>query len=123
MSILLISVIVTGFGKILYEKKKRKQVLVGNQQLSSVSNVALPQLNVVKSNDSMISLITVLIFSTISLFFLFLLIFYTKAIAGTLYFLAAVCFYVVFNFIPPLYFFKRNGKLKIALALVFEMFS
>ena len=123
VSILLISMIVTGLRKILYEKKARGQVLVGNQQSNSGSNVELPQLNIVKSNDSMISLITVLIFSAASLIFLFLLSFYTKTVPGTSYYLLMLSFYAIFNFTPPLYFFKRIGKLKIAIDLVFEMFS
>ena len=123
VSILLISIIVTIYRKVLSEKKKTNQVQVGNQRPSSVASTEVPRLNVVSSNDPMISLRTVFIFSSISLTFLILLVFYTGGTHITLWYFLIICFYVSFSITPPLYFFNRIGKLKIAIAIVFEMFN
>ena len=123
VSILLVSLIVTTFKRILYEKKKMKQISLGTQRPPSVALVELPFLNVISANDSMISLITVFIFSSVSLIFLTILTLYSRSVAGTLYYHLIICFYLSFTITPPLYFFKRIGKFKIAIDIVCEMFN
>ena len=117
------SIIVTIYRKVLSEKKKKNQVQVGNQRTSSVASAKPPRLNVVSANDSMISLKTAFIFSSVSLSFLILLVFYTTGTHITLWYHLIICFFVSFSITPPLYFFNRIGKLKIAIAIVFEMFN
>ena len=113
----------TTLKKLQYAKKKNQTVPVGNQRSHSLALVELP-FNVISANDSMISFKTIIM---ISIFFLLsFLIFVLHAgmliTAGFMFYNLLIVFFLIFTITPPLYFFTRWDKFKVALTVVSEMF-
>ena len=82
--------------------------------------VGLPVLNVVHSNDTMITMKRIIGFSVLANIFIAvwgLLSFYT----GFLAFSFALFFFLILNFIPPIYFIGRRDKSKVAILILKEM--
>ena len=80
----------------------------------------LPVLNVVHSNDTMITMKRIIGFSVLANMFIAvwgLLSFYT----GILAFNFVLFFFLILNFIPPIYFIGRRDKLKVAISILKEM--
>ena len=90
-----------------------------NQPLPIVV-VGLPVFNVVHSNDTMITMKRIIGFSVLANMFIAvwgLLSFYT----GFLAFNFGLFFFLILNFIPPIYFIGRRDKLKVAILILKEM--
>ena len=82
--------------------------------------VELPVLNVVHSNDTMITMKRIVGFSVLANMFIAvwgLLSFFT----GILAFNSVLFFFLILNFIPPIYFIGRRDKLKVAILILKEM--
>ena len=126
VSILLISLaFTTTFQKSWFLHKKRKQnqtVPISTEMPSSGTLVGL-QLNVVRENDQMISFNTVIMYSIVSISFLMIWLFYSSSTAGFIYYNLSIGFFLAFTITPPLYFFKNLSRFKIAISVVYEMFS
>ena len=124
VSTMLISLAFTTLRKFLRKKKQQNQTaVVPTQEMSSsVAIVELP-FNVVSENDQMISFNTVVIFSSVSFFFIMIWIVYSSYSSGLLYYNLIICFSLVLNITPPLYFFKKVSNFKIAISVVREMFN
>ena len=111
-TILLMSMLSTIFVKYL-KKKNRLQPI-------AIAVVGLPVLNVDHSNDTMITTKRVIGFSVLANIFIAvwgLLSFYT----GFLAFNFVLFFFLILNFIPPIYFIGRRDKLKVAILILKEM--
>ena len=120
VSIMLISLAFTTFQKLLHKKKLQNQTIpVGT--LSGKTSAGLPK-NVVSENDQMISFNTVVTFSSISISFV-LIFLYSSFNGGFVYYNVVIGFFLTFNIIPPLYFFKKLSTFKIAISIINEMFS
>jgi hypothetical protein len=82
--------------------------------------VGSPVLNVVHSNDTMITMKRTIGFSVLANIFIIvwcLSSFYT----GFLAFNFVLFFFLILNFIPPIYFIGRRDKLKVAILIFKEM--
>ena len=124
VSILLISLVfTTTFRKILRKKKKQNLIIpiLAERPLSGTS-VGL-QLNVVRENDQMISFNTVVTYSIVSISFFMIWVLYSSSTAGFVYYNLTIGFFLAFTITPPLYFFKNLSRFKIAISVVYEMFS
>ena len=121
---MLISLSLTTFRNFLHRKKQQNQLAVGTERPSSVA-VAIVDLpfNVVSENDQMISFKTVVIFSSVLISFFMIWIHYYSSKAGSVYYNLMICFSLVLNITPPLYFFNNLSSFKIAVSLVGEMFN
>ena len=122
ISSMLISLSLTTFRNFLHRKKQQNQIAVGTERPSSVAIVDLP-FNVVSENDQMISFKTVVIFSSVLISFFMIWSLYYSSIAGSVYYNLMICFSLVLNITPPLYFFNNLSSFKIAVSLVGEMFN
>ena len=120
---MLISLSLTTFRNFLHKKKQQNQIAVGTapERPSSVAIVDLPY-NVVSENDQMISFKTVVIFSSVLISFFMIWMYYSSK-AGSVYYNLMICFSLVLNITPPLYFFNNLSTFKIAVSLVGEMFN
>ena len=114
ISSMLISLSLTTFRNFLHRKKQQNQIAVGT--------VDLP-FNVVSENDQMISFKTVVIFSSVLISFFLIWIHYYSSKAGSVYYNLMICFSLVLNITPPLYFFNNLSSFKIGVSLVGEMFN
>ena len=124
VSIMLITLFFTTFQKFLHEKKKQNQTIpIFTERPSSVGALVGLQLNVVSKNDQMISSNTVVIFSSLSISFFTIWTFYSSSTAGFVYYNLLIVFFLVFNITPPLYFFNNLSRFKIAISIIYEMFS
>ena len=125
VSIMLISLAFTTFRKFLHKKKKPNQTIsIGTERPSSVGTLAGLPLNVVSENDQMISYKTVVIFSSVSIFFTMIWTFiYSSSTAGFVNYNLSIIFFLFFNITPPLYLFNNLSRFKIAISIVREMFS
>ena len=97
----------------MYFLKKKNQPL-------PIVVVGLPVFNVVHSNDTMITMKRIIGFSVLANMFIavwVLLSFYT----GILAFNFVLFFFLILNFIPPIYFIGRRDKLKVAILILIEM--
>ena len=106
------SMLLTIFVKYL-KKKNRTQPI-------AIAIVGLPVLNVDHSNDTMITTKRIIGFSVLAKIFIAvwgLLSFYT----GFLAFNFVLFFFLILNFIPPIYFIGRRDKLKVAILILKEM--
>ena len=106
------SMLSTIFVKYL-KKKNRTQPI-------AIAVVGLPVLNVDHSNDTMITMKRIIVFSVFANIFIAvwgLLSFYT----GFLAFNFVLFFFLILNFIPPIYFIGRRDKVKVAISIVKEM--
>ena len=119
---MLISLSLTTFRNLLHMKKQQNQIAVGTDRPSSVAIVDLP-FNVVSENDQMISFKTVVIFSSVLISFFLIWSLYYSSTAGSVYYNIMICFSLVLNITPPLYFFNNLSSFKIAVSLVGEMFN
>ena len=121
---MLISLSLTTFRNFLHRKKQQNQLAVGTERPSSVAvaNVDLP-FNVVSENDQMISFKTVVIFSSVLISFFMIWIHYYSSKADSVYYNLMICFSLVLNITPPLYFFNNLSSFKIGVSLVGEMFN
>ena len=124
---MLISLSLTTFRNFLHRKKQHNQIAVGTapERPSSVAVVDLP-FNVVSENDQMISFKTVVIFSSVLISFFIIWGGYYSSVAGhtgSVYYNLMICFSLVLNITPPLYFFNNLSSFKIAVSLVGEMFN
>ena len=122
---MLISLSLTTFRNFLHRKKQQNQIGVGTERPSSVAIVDLP-FNVVSENDQMISFKTVVIFSSVLISFFIIWGGYYSSVAGhkgSVYYNLMICFSLVLNITPPLYFFNNLSSFKIAVSLVGEMFN
>ena len=100
----------TIFVKFLKKKNQPQPIVI----------VGLPVLNVVHSNDTMITMKRIIGFSVLANMFIAvwgMLSFYT----GFLGFSFALFFFLILNFIPPIYFIGRRDKSKIAILILKEM--
>ena len=102
-------------------------VMAGSDQgILDSSSIFKPPLNIISSNNSMISYSTVFIGSVVIVsIFVFWTIYvqiYTSDIASTFYYNFSIVFSLLLNVTPPLYFFNRLGSFKIALSIAQEMF-
>ena len=82
--------------------------------------IAVVRFNVVRFNDTMITLKRNIGFAVLANMFIAvwgLLSFYT----GFLAFNFALFFFLILNFIPPIYFIGRRDKLKVAILILKEM--
>ena len=126
ISSMLISLSLTTFRNFLHRKKQQNQIAVGTERPSSVAIVDLP-FNVVSENDQMISFKTVVIFSSVLISFFMIWSLYYSSIAGSdialVHYNLMICFSLVLNITPPLYFFNNLSSFKIAVSLVGEMFN
>ena len=122
ISSMLISLSLTTFRNFLHKKKQQNQITVGTERPSSVAIVDLP-FNVVSENDQMISFKTVVIFSSVLISFFMIWSLYYSSKAGSVYYNLMICFSLVLNITPPLYFFNNLSTFKIAVSLVGEMFN
>ena len=125
VSILLISLVFTTiFQKLLHKKKKQNQTIpILTERPSSVGTLGGLQLNVVRENDQMISFNTVVMYSIVSISFLIIWLFYSSSTAGFIYYNLSIGFFLAFTITPPRYFFKNLSRFKIAISVVYEMFS
>ena len=111
-TILLMSMLSTIFVKYL-KKKNRTQPI-------AIAVVGLPVLNVDHSNETMITMKRIIGFSVLANIFIAvwgLLSFYT----GFLAFNFVLFFFLILNFIPPIYFIGRRDKFKVAILILKEM--
>ena len=123
LSSMLISLSLTTFRNFLHRKKQQNQIAVGTERPSSVAIVDLP-FNVVSENDQMISFKTVVIFSSVLIsFFMIWSVHYSSIASRDVYYNLMICFSLVLNVTPPLYFFNNLSSFKIAVSLVGEMFN
>ena len=82
--------------------------------------MGLPVLNVVHSNDTMITMKRIVVFSVLANMFIAfwgLLLFFPRI----LNFNFLLFFFLILNFIPPIYFIGRRDKLKVAILILKEM--
>ena len=122
LSSMLISLSLTTFRNFLHRKKQQNQLAVGIERPSSVVAIVDLPFNVVSENDQMISFKTVVIFSSALISFFMIWMYYSSH-AGTVYYNLMICFSLVLNITPPLYFFNNLSTFKIAVSLVGEMFN
>lgn len=111
MSILAISIILATYVSAL---KKKYQIQIQPA-------LALPELNCVGANDLMISMKTNIILSLFSLIFIVCWVSFSFY-DGFMAFNFCVAFQLILNFTPPIHFFGRCDKFKVAMSLVNEMF-
>ena len=102
-------------------------VIAGSDQgILDSSSKFKPSLNIVSSNNSMISYSTVFIGSAVIVsIFVFWTIYvqiHASDIVSTFYYNVSIVFSLLLNVTPPLYFFNRLGSFKIALSIAREMF-
>jgi hypothetical protein len=89
-------------------------------QPQAIAVVGSPVLNVVHSNDTMITMKRTIGFSVLANIFIIvwcLSSFYT----GFLAFNFVLFFFLILNFIPPIYFIGRRDKLKVVILILKEM--
>jgi hypothetical protein len=122
ISSMLISLSLTTFRNFLHRKKQQNQIAVGTERPSSVVAIVDLPFNVVSENDQMISFKTVVIFSSVLISFFMIWMYYSSK-AGSVYYNLMICFSLVLNITPPLYFFNNLSSFKIAVSLVGEMFN
>jgi hypothetical protein len=108
---LLMSILSTISVNILKKKNQPQPIVI----------VGLPVLNVVHSNDTMITMKRIIGFSVLANMFIAvwgLLSFFTGRILA---FNFVLFFFLILNFIPPIYFIGRRDKLKVAILILKEM--
>ena len=106
------SMLSTIFVKYLKKKNRTEPI--------AIAVVGLPVLNVDHSNDTMITMKRIIVFSVLANIFIAvwgLLSFYT----GFLAFNFVLFFFLILNFIPPIYFIGRRDKVKVAILILKEM--
>ena len=126
----LLSLTVAATRKYIYGKKTHRNQISFSYDTRSPSNASnrIPYTSQTSgANDSMMSFKTAIIFCSVSMIFLILWMAYSIGIAEDqfyryVFYNLTICFYLLFSIVPPLYFFNRLNRFKIALMIVSEMF-
>ena len=95
-------------------------VLRKKKQPQPNSIMGLPVFNVVGSNETMITMKRIICFS-VSVNIVFFIWGLFSFYEGFMAFNFVLFFFLILNFIPPIYFIGRRDKLKIAISILKEM--